>query len=40
MYSKYIQQFLEDNDLQAGEKFYILGEDGEALNGKVTIILK
>ena len=34
MYSKYIQQFLEDNDLQAGEKFYILGEDGEALNGK------
>lgn len=22
--NKYIQQFLEDNDLQAGEKFYIL----------------
>lgn len=28
-------KFLEDNDLQAGEKFYILGEDGEELNGKL-----
>lgn len=37
MYSKYIQQFLEDNDLQAGEKFYILGEDGEAL---IRVIMK
>lgn len=40
MYSKYIQQFLEDNDLQAGEKFYILGEDGEALNGKSNYYFK
>jgi len=40
MYSKYIQQFLEDNDLQAGEKFYILGEDGEALKGKSNYYFK
>lgn len=25
--NKYIQQFLEDNDLQAGEKFYILNSN-------------
>lgn len=25
--NKYIQQFLDDNDLQAGEKFYILDKD-------------
>lgn len=40
MYSKYIQQFLKDNDLQAGEKFYILGEDGEELNGKSNYYFK
>lgn len=25
--NKYIQQFLDDNDLQAGERFYILDKD-------------
>lgn len=38
MYSKYIQQFLEDNDLYPGEKFYILGEDGEAFLVVVYVI--
>ena len=27
MMNKYIQQFLDDNDLQAGERFYILDKD-------------
>lgn len=27
MRNKYIQQFLDDNDLQAGERFYILDKD-------------
>lgn len=25
--NKYIQQFLDDNDLQVGERFYILDKD-------------
>lgn len=38
--NKYIQQFLEDNDLQAGEKFYILNSNKEKLSDKTFYINK
>ena len=40
MLNKYIQQFLEDNDLQAGEKFYILNSKHENLCDKTFYINK
>lgn len=40
MYSKYIQQFLDDNDLQADEKFYILNSSHENLCDKTFYINK
>lgn len=38
--NKHIQQFLEDNDLQAGEKFYILNSKHENLCDKPFYINK
>lgn len=38
--NKYIQQFLDDNDLQAGEKFYILNSNKEKLYDKTFYINK
>ena len=38
--NKYIQQFLEDNDLQAGEKFYILNSNKKKLYDKTFYINK
>lgn len=38
--NKYIQQFLDDNDLQAGEKFYILNSNKEKLYDKPFYINK
>ena len=40
MLNKHIQQFLEDNDLQAGEKFYILNSNKEKLYDKTFYINK
>lgn len=38
--NKYIQQFLDDNDLQAGEKFYILDKDHEKISNELFYINK
>ena len=38
--NKYIQQFLDDNDLQAGEKFYILDKDYEKISNELFYINK
>jgi len=38
--NKYIQQFLDDNDLQAGERFYILNSKHEILCDKTFYINK
>lgn len=38
MMNKYIQQFLDDNDLQAGEKFYILDKDHEKISNELFYI--
>ena len=40
MMNKYIQQFLDDNDLQAGEKFYILDKDHEKISNELFYINK
>lgn len=40
MTNKYIQQFLDDNDLQAGEKFYILDKDHEKISNELFYINK
>lgn len=37
---KYIQQFLDDNDLQAGERFYILDKDYKKMFNKTFYINK
>lgn len=36
--NKYIQQFLDDNDLQAGERFYILDKDHEKISNELFYI--
>lgn len=36
--NKYIQQFLEDNDLQAGERFYILDKDYKKISNELFYI--
>lgn len=36
--NKYIQQFLDDNDLQAGERFYILDKDYKKMFNKTFYI--
>ena len=38
--NKYIQQFLDDNDLQAGERFYILDKDYKKMFNKTFYINK
>lgn len=38
--NKYIQQFFDDNDLQAGERFYILNSNKEKLYDKTFYINK
>lgn len=38
MMNKYIQQFLEDNDLQAGERFYILDKDYKKISNELFYI--
>lgn len=38
--NKYIQQFLDDNDLQAGERFYILDKDHEKISNELFYINK
>lgn len=40
MMNKYIQQFLDDNDLQAGERFYILDKDYKKMFNKTFYINK
>lgn len=38
--NKYIQQFLDDNDLQAGERFYILDKDYKKMFNETFYINK